>query len=237
MHFVSEFELRGNDFDSHGKLLASAILDMFQEAAGRHAEALGCGFETLREKGLLWVIIRSKFELLKNPPMHSTVLVKTWPLPPTKFSFRRDYLMTDKSGEILIKATSDWMIIDSNTRSFAKADKVYPQDKEFITDFAIDEKLKKLHFQGEASNCHVVTPSYCDIDRNGHVNNTKYPEYILNALDMDGLSVKSFQIDHHKEVLKGQKLTIRTSKNGETIFALGTNQQEEIMFVGKLEVQ
>lgn len=237
MHFVCEFELRGNDFDSHGNLLASAILDMFQEAAGRHAQALGCGFETLRKKGLLWVIVRSKFEVVKNPEMHSTVLVKTWPLPPAKFSFRRDYLMTDKKGEILIKATSDWMIIDSNTRSFAKADKVYPQGKEFITEFAIDEKLKKLHFQGEASNCHVVTPSYCDIDRNGHVNNTKYPEYILNALDAEGITVKSFGIEYHKEVLKGQPLTIGISKGDGVIYALGTNQNDEIMFVSKLEVE
>ena len=236
MHFVCEFELRGNDFDSNGKLLPSAILDMFQEAAGRHAEMLGCGFDKFSDKGLLWVIVRSKFEVVKNPEMHSTVLVKTWPLPPAKFSFRRDYLMTNKKGEILIKATSDWMIIDSNTRSFAKADKVYPEE-EFITDFALDEKLKKLHFSGVETKSYVVTPSYCDIDRNCHVNNTKYPEYILNALDVEGLTVKSFQIDHHKEVLKGQKLKISIANDRGVFLALGTNHNDEVMFISKLETE
>lgn len=237
MQHLCKFQLRGNDFDLNGRLLPSAILDMFQEAAGQHAEILGCGFENFSKKGLLWVIVRSKFEVIKSPEVHSTVFVKTWPLPPTRLSYRRDYLMADENGDVLIKATSDWVVIDSNTRSFAKADMVYPENEEYITDLSIQEKLKKLHTPEMTGQAFVVTPSYCDIDRNGHVNNTKYAEYVLNALNPECINIKSFQIDYHKEVLKGEPLYIKVANDEKNSFASGTNQEGNTMFVCKIETE
>ena len=236
MQYEAKFNLRSNDFDCYGKLLPSAILDMFQEVAGNHAEKLGIGFEELKAKNLLWVIVRSKFEVVKHPCQHSEVTVKTWPLPANKISFRRDYLMTDEKGEVLIRGTSDWFIINSQTRSFEKAERVYPSD-EFVTDYAISEKPKKLHsYKGETDEYSVV-PAFCDIDRNGHVNNTKYANFILNALDLGNKDIASFQIDYHKEVLKGEQLIISTAIEDDTAFASGKNKDGDAMFICEIKIK
>ena len=67
--YVKKFNLRTSDFDCHKKILPSAVLDLFQTVAGEHAIALGCGFDALFEKNLLWVLVRTRFEVIKQPDM------------------------------------------------------------------------------------------------------------------------------------------------------------------------
>ena len=48
--------LRANDFDTYGRIKPSAVLDLFQNAAGAHAKAIGVGFDAMLER------------LLETPP-------------------------------------------------------------------------------------------------------------------------------------------------------------------------
>lgn len=50
---VFKITLRNSDFDFYGKIKPSSVLDIFQEAATRHAEILGVGFSASIEKNML----------------------------------------------------------------------------------------------------------------------------------------------------------------------------------------
>ena len=39
-----EYTLRAGDFDKYDRIMPSAVLDLFQDAAGQHAEEIGVGF-------------------------------------------------------------------------------------------------------------------------------------------------------------------------------------------------
>ena len=47
--------LTAKHFDARGNVLPAVVLDLFQKAAGHHAECLGVGFEAMIAKNLLWV--------------------------------------------------------------------------------------------------------------------------------------------------------------------------------------
>ncbi len=230
MQFTRDFYLRSADFDKNARLTPRAILELFQDVAGNHAEEIGIGFDALLNRNLLWVIARTKFVVEKNIARYTTVKVKTWPLSPQRFIFRREYLIFDDKGEIAVKGSADWMVINSETRTLTLGANVFPTDAEYLSDLAIDEKLRKIRdIDGDVTES-TVSPRFTDIDMNGHVNNTKYADFAINAINPEGKQIKSFQIDFHKEVLEGEELKLTAVSNGEHYVVIGENTEGEKKF-------
>ena len=59
-----EYNLRASDFDKYNHIKPSAVLDLFQDAAGQHAIILGVGFEDMLKRSFLWVLTKIKFKVL-----------------------------------------------------------------------------------------------------------------------------------------------------------------------------
>ncbi len=236
--FERQFNLRASDFDCYVRMTPSAILDLFQEVAGAHAEELGIGFHPLLERKMLWVIVRVKYQVIKQPEIHTCVTVKTWPLPPTRLGFSREYLVTDGNGDTLIKGTSDWVIMHSEERKLVPAADIYPQGYSFCEDKNFDGKTARLRDFESNGTEHTVIPAFCDLDMNGHVNNIKYANYIMNCLKPDGDAIiDTFQIDYQHEVKCNTELTLSTHRNGNEILAKGCDPDGEKMFFGKITLK
>lgn len=230
MFFTRKFYLRASDFDRYDKITPRAILELFQDVAGNHAENMGIGFNALLEKNLMWVIVRTKFTIIKPLRRYSEVVVKTWPLKPQRLIFRREYLILDESGEIAVRGSADWMIIDSNTRSLASCNDIYPQDAVYSEELALDEKLRKIRdVEGTVSTLEVI-PKFNDIDLNGHVNNTKYADFAINTINPSDREIVSFQIDYHKEVLNGEQLKLTAVTSDEKTVVKGENLENDKKF-------
>lgn len=230
MQFSKEYYLRASDFDKNETFTPRAILELFQDAAGAHAEEIGIGFHELLNKNLLWVITRTKFVIEKKIERYSTVKIKTWPLSPQRFIFRREYVMYNADGEVAVRGSADWMVINSETRTLTSGDSVFPEGAEYLSDLALDEKLRKIRdIEGEVTES-AATPKFCDIDLNGHVNNTRYADFAINAINPDKRKIKSFQIDYHKEVLEDEELKLTVTENAETYVVKGKNNEGEKKF-------
>lgn len=235
--YSKTFDLRTSDFDANKKLLPSAVLDLFQVAAGEHANILGCGIDSLIKRDLLWVLVRTKYTVIKQPKMFSTVRVKTWPLPPSRVGFQRDYLMEAEDGTPLIKASSDWVIINSKTRRIAPAGDVYPQDLNYFEDKNFEGRLPKIS-DFEAGECAMtVTPGYSQLDMNGHVNNTKYANYAVDALRPTTEEIVDFQIDYRQEVKCGEKLNLYLNKDGDIATVKGVANSGDLKFTAQMKIK
>lgn len=233
--FEKNFNLRTSDFDRCRKISPAAVLDLFQTVAGEHAAMLGCGFEALYNRGLLWVLVRTRYEVVCQPEMYSTVRVKTWPLVPSRVGFNREYLMEDEQGKLLIKGSSDWVIINCETRKIVPATEIYPQ-MEFLTDTVFEGRLKKLSDFEALGDCLSICPGFSQLDMNGHVNNTKYANFAMDALNPSGeMQIKAFQIDYRREVKKGDEIQIYTHCEENSITVKGNNSSGDVMFICKIE--
>lgn len=230
MQFSREFYLRSADFDKNARLTPRAILELFQDVAGNHAEEIGIGFNDLLSRNLLWVIARTKFVVEKDIERYSTVKVKTWPLSPQRLIFRREYQIYNSKGEIAVRGSADWMVINSETRALAPSSSVFPEDSQYLTELSLDEKLRKIRdIEGEITQSHMQT-RFTDIDMNGHVNNTRYADFAINAINPDSKKIKSFQIDYHKEVMEGEEIKLTVTKNEETYVVKGEDFDGEKKF-------
>lgn len=226
-----EYILRASDFDKYNFIKPSAVLDLFQDAAGQHALEIGVGFSDMINRGYHWVLTRVRFEIVNRLDLYQNVLVKTWPLQPNRLNYKREYCIEDKSGNLLVKGTSEWVVIDSVKRKFISVPDLYPFDDGFHQEIMYECKLSKVKDFQNAHNSHIVNTSFNDLDINDHVNNTKYANYVVDAINPTCDKIlKEFQIDYRKEVLSGEKLEITYVEQENTILAKGINQSGETAF-------
>jgi len=216
-------------FDSFGNLLPSSVLEAFQKVAGDHANLLGVGYDDLAKRGLLWIILQTRYEILRTPKPQEIITIHTWPLPATRLGFERNYLICDKKGEVLIKGNSLWSIMDASTRKLAQVGNLYPE-MEYCLEKTFEERARRLRDFEKATLASTVTPHESYIDRNNHVNNTYYPIMALSAIGgLQGV-LKGFQIDYLHEVLCGQPLKIFADQEGNVLLAKGESEEGARMF-------
>ncbi len=230
-----EYSLRTSDFDKYNRIKPSAVLELFQDAAGQHAIEIGVGFDSLIKRSYLWVLTRIKFKIISNPKSYQKVIVKTWPLAPNRLSYRREYCIENETGEKLIVGSSEWVIMHSEKRRLIADPNLYPFTEGFKTEIMFEDKLSKIRDFEASGIPRVINAGFSELDVNNHVNNTKYANYVIDAItptENDILEI--FQIDYRKEVLEGTRLHIYNTKEGSSSLAKGINDNGDIMFACSL---
>ena len=231
-----EYNLRASDFDKFSHIKPSAVLDLFQDAAGQHANELGVGFDEMIQRSYLWVLTRIKFKIISQPKGYQKVVVKTWPLEPHRLNYRREHCIENEIGERLIVGSSEWVVIDSEERRLVSAPDLYPFSDGFHPETMFEEKIGKIRNFEENGTPYVVNAGFSELDVNNHVNNTKYASYVLDAINPSETDEPEiFQIDYRKEVLQGTRLKIYHAKEDNIVFAKGQNENGDVMFLCKLE--
>ena len=91
-------------------------------------------------------------------------------------------------------------------------------------------KLVKVSEFTEQNPAYEVIPTFCDLDRNGHVNNIRYADYVLNALGLENQRIGEFQLDFHREIQRGMKASLYVSQADNTVLAKGIGEGGEKMF-------
>jgi acyl-ACP thioesterase len=233
--FSMEYPLRPCDLDCRYELQPAGVLDLFQDAAGRHAVELGIGYKQFVPKNLMWIVSGIQYEVVATPKMYDTVRIVTWPLQANSVTCRREYRMESLSGEVLVKGTSDWAIMDGEKRKLIRAREVYPKDLAFSSQLAIEGKQPRLQDFEIGEQGVTMVPGFAELDMNGHVNNTKYANFILNAANLQAEElIREFQIHYRRELLKDQPVTVYKKRQENTLLFMGKNQQNETMFSGRI---
>lgn len=230
-----EYYLRASDFDKYNRIKPSAVLELFQDAAGQHALELGVGFDAMIERSYLWAITRIKFKIISGPKSYQKVIIKTWPLAPNRLSYRREYCIENELGEKLIVGSSEWVVMHSEKRCLIADPNVYPFTDGFHTELMFEDKLSKIHDFEATDTPRIVNAGFSELDVNNHVNNTKYANFVIDAIvPTENDILETFQIDYRKEVLEGTSLQIYYAREGNEALAKGINDNNDIMFACKL---
>jgi medium-chain acyl-[acyl-carrier-protein] hydrolase len=188
-----EYYLRALDVDIKGKWMPSAVFVRMQEIAEDHATAAGLGRADLIEKqGYAWVLTRIHLKMKQYPNLAETIHVSTWPLKPTKLTFLRQFQFTDQQGRELGSASSQWVLFDIRDRVIRRTNMIgdYPYDPEAQP--ALEEP-GKIILPKDMPNKAARTVMYSDVDMNGHMNNTKYLNWICELFDSEFLQKKELE--------------------------------------------
>ena len=233
--FEKEFYLRTADFDCRMDLQPASVLDLFQDVAGEHARVLGIGRDAMLENQLIWVIVKVRYRILSMPKQFDRVRVKTWPLPPRRSLFQREYKIMAEDGTPLVLGSSEWVVIHAERRRLMPIGDVYPLKDGFLEERNFEDGFPRLSdFEGEGAPC-AILPRFSELDVNGHVNNTKYANYVMDIVNpSDEEHISEFMIEYHREVQPNHPLTLSSMRTNGSIDIKGIDPDGARMFTARI---
>lgn len=210
--FEKNERVNGFECDFDGLWKPAAIFQHLTEAASQHAEKLGFGFNDMLARNLYWVHSRMKIKFFDFPRLGDTVTLRTWPKTiHQKLFFIRDFEVLRDDGERLAAATSAWLVINAATRRMVPA-QVLDFDLPVSPDrAALNESLEKLGLNQKGTEKLRVTAGYSAVDMQGHVNNSRYVEWVSDCFDIDSYHDRRLdwmQINYYHEIRPGETVSL-----------------------------
>ncbi|MBL8966368.1 MAG: hypothetical protein JNG85_05110 [Spirochaetaceae bacterium] len=180
--YERNFVVTARDVDPQNRVRADAVAVMLQESAAHHADAWGMSIPSLNREGRTWVLARLAMEFGGRPGWKEELRVETWSRGFRGHVATRDYLVSAADGGVVARATSVWFVIDLATRRPVRLDEYGTRGAHDPDRTAgVDEPGKLAPPpQGAAETFLKVRAS--DLDLNGHVNNSRYIEWLYEAV-------------------------------------------------------
>jgi len=180
--WTESFRVRSYDVTPGGTASVLALADYFQEAAGRHADALGVSMQDLLGEGKAWVLAHLHLQLERRPRWNDTIEIETWPSGLDGLFARREFVFRDDAGEALAQGTSRWLVIDVERRRPLRPPSALYDIETPDRPRPVDADLDDLPVPARVDRTRDFTVRYHDLDLNRHVNNVRYLEWALETL-------------------------------------------------------
>ena len=237
--YQQEFTVNDNAVDRYGRLKPSMILYYVQEVAGRHFDVISMDYDALASRGMIWAIIRQRVQISRIPHRGETIRLETWPMPTTRVAYPRSVVAYDEQGNELFRSISIWVLMDLNTRNMilpAKSGIAVAgtlRGNELAVPGALPSRLLRSH--------RSRTVCFTDLDRNGHMNNTRYLDWIDDLLPSAFHEVHTFReftVCYLSETREGQELALHWDFLEEGCLQVDahriTNGQDQRVFSARL---
>ena len=202
----------GSDVDAMGYCKLSSLLTGLQHAAMYAAETTGFGHTALLERyGAVWMLARTWVKLKKPIRYGDDVTIRTWYRKGKGALLYRDYdLIID--DELVGEAVSGWVLVHLESRKILRLNDI----TELIgTDGGSLSKSYTIQRDRVSEDMELVEKRkmrYSDMDMNGHVNNTRYADFIADAIYQENRPNQQFctefQIHYVKECRAGEELAL-----------------------------
>ena len=219
-----QFRIRTYECGINGKIKIFSLMQYLQETAALHAEQLGFGFDRLNEMDSYWVLSNIRIEISRLPGRDDEVTLKTWPSGYSRTIATREFVGKDQNGSELFRAGSEWMVLNKETnrlKNLFKLDLNLPKTGAK----ALPDEVKRLEPDGDYREVDVVLVPCSSIDLNGHVNNTEYVRWGIDALSRTfklNENIRCVQATYLSEVFEGDELDLlATSEAGGKFGVLG----------------
>ncbi len=222
------FQIKTYQCNEFGKMKLRHLFDCFQELASDHADRLGLGYEECLKKNCAWVCAKYHVLINKLPKFKDKIIIQTWPSKFVGPTGIREFLIKDENDNVLIKAVSQWVIIDLarfrpliaqnvfDCASLAEGDEVgLSLDK--ITPMTENNYMKKESLR------------YDDVDVNHHINNAVYIALLEDVLfDKFGkdVKVKEISVDFKKSAVLSDKEVLIKSLFGENVIDFTVSKED-----------
>ena len=236
----STYKISSADTDMYMRLKLGALVNLLIQSAISSAETLGFGFKNLKEQKLFWVLSRLTVEIYQPLNWDQEAIVETWPKSVEGLLYTRDFIIRDLKQNIIARATSGWLAIDTETKKPKILDGIQAEMFAHLHDkHGLSESPERLPANA-AGDAFEVQSGFFDFDLNKHVTSTRYVDWMLDTFTFDfhkNHYPKKLSVNFMKETLPGDAISIvRGSQNGLQFNFEGTNHDHKtVAFRGKID--
>ena len=238
MIYEEQFTTRWHDTDATLTVRPSQQLVYMQEMAFRHLDSVGRNLDRLRyEEQLAFILTRLTLNFYR--PLHpmQSVRAQTWVSEGKGLNFPRYFRLINEDGEVAAEACSSWLLFDLRKQTPVRVGAFeYGFDAEEPLPFSTPRRLALPDQMVEVGRRKIL---YSDIDYNGHMNNTRYPDMVCDYLP-DGCvaSIRTMHLEFAKEAAYGSTLRVmrgeRRTEQGVAYLVQTINEQGEVCLAAEV---
>lgn len=230
--YRKQIEVDVHDVDFNGVCRVSSLMKYIQSTAQMQLTENGMSYDQLRDINRAFII--SKIRLEFNSPVYEydRLEAETFPCVSRGYSFLRCYGLY-KNGELIGRAISVWALIDTENRSLVK---VGDFDLNLSTFEPWDMPLGHIRMPSAMVKVGEYVVAYADLDRNKHINNTKYADIFASFLPLDKKRIDSITISYVNEAKFRDKLDVYLEKSGDLFYIRTVREDGKINAEAEIHV-
>ena len=158
-----------------------------------------------------------------------TITVETWPMPTTRVAYPRSMVAYDAQGNELFRSISLGVLINGESRAMVLPGKSGVDVAGTLkgTELASPRSL----VPGPANCTAHRTVTYSCLDRNGHMNNTRYLDWVDDLLTSDfhqTHSAREFLICYLNEAMEGQHIKLNWALSQEGCLQVDAHREDAV---------
>ena len=234
--YTSRMTLLAHDVDCADRWKLSSVFSNTQEIANWDCKNYHCDWISLRDNyDVCFVLTRMKVKMYLYPHSSDVVRLSTWPDARTRMIWTRYFRFeTEDQKQTVGEAVSQWVLINRTTRALVKPSEVnavMPDTGHLPIPFS----LNRGEFDFTPDRTVERIPVYSDMDYNGHVNNARYIEWIMDLFPLEhfyGHRVAEMDIKYEQEIKYGGKvlLDFKYEEENHKFFVRGHDGQTTTYF-------
>lgn len=209
--FSEQHKITFYETDVTNTVTPAMLINMIIMASEDQTTVLGVGSDEVIKLGIGWVVTQYKIDITRLPKVDETIKISTRATCYNRYFAFREFWIHDETGLECAHVESSWVTMNHQTR------KIVSIPNEIIAPFE-SELVKMIPRLGRPKRLtdsdQLLTKQYrvryFDIDGNGHVNNSRYFDWLLDALPMSFLTrhdLKSINIRFENEVQYHHEVT------------------------------
>ena len=195
------------DMNGHIKLPDVILLSL--QVSGLQSIDLGISDKSMLEKyNLVWIITDYDIDVVRLPKFGEEMTIETEALSYNRLFCYRRFTIYDEAGNAIINMLATFVLMDRDSRKVHAVEPkiVAPYEAEFSKKLIRGPKYPDLK-EPINKDYHV---RFYDLDMNGHVNNSKYLDWIFEVMGADFLMEhipRKIHLKYVKEVRPGGQIT------------------------------
>lgn len=182
--------------------------------------------DDLNDDGLAWIVAWSQMQVARLPKIGETICMRIWAGKRKSVMHTRKYAFYTTGGEPLVTASTLYLLMDRRTRKAADS-------PEWMRDLPVvvipgEPGLPKMNmtFPAEFDDFKERRVEACELDYNGHLNNTHYLDWTEALPDEAWLhehALKSVWVEYSHELHLGQVAGMYYAFRGDCLYVRGVS--------------
>ena len=233
MILENEYTVKLSEIGKGNKVTNKAILSYLEDIGGIHSNKAGYGVLEIQETHLSWILLGWRLQVIRRPKYAEKINIKTWSKGVVKFYTYRDFEIYDEQGNLIIKASSKWILLDTEKGKIVRIDssimaEYEPELNKAVFDISEFDKIKEPdNFEYEKE----YTVRRADIDVNNHMHNLNYIELANEALPEEvyrGALFNDVKITYKKEIKLGETVKCKYAFENDKYIIVVKSQDETV---------
>ncbi len=218
--YQEQLSIKSYHTNQYGQASITSLFNILIEAAWAHAQVMDWGYDSLKSNNLFWVLSRMYFQVEKYPDWQDQIHLNTWSAGTDGMYAYREYIVENDKGEILLRASSAWLILDMDTRKIFRLSEFRSTFPKRIDQNACRQpKRVKPDVHTEKLNFSPVL--FSDLDINKHFNSVRYVERVLDDFGIEFLNSfepAELEVNYLKEGQAGDQMAVTRTKLSDNEF-------------------